>query len=134
MMATRFQARRRARCSVRNSDSRGSGKRRKRKPLSSRRAASERFGDEVVVGAMLREPATALPAVRTALYVFGGCEATAARTSQIELGLVRSTVTGTRTRVRHTSKGLHACLRSTAMSLFDPFGERSEEHTSELQS
>src|SRR5688572_31830624 len=71
MMATRFHARRRVRCSLRNSDSSGSGKRSQRNPLASNRAASELVSDELFVEAMLRKPADVPPGDQGALYVFG---------------------------------------------------------------
>src|SRR4029078_12638351 len=52
-MAMRFQPRSRARCSLRNSASSGSGKRRKRKPFASNRDASELVVDELLICAMI---------------------------------------------------------------------------------
>src|ERR1044071_2865490 len=85
-IARRFHTRRRARCSARNSLSRGSGNLRKRKPLASRRAASPVLADEDFGCAMNSEPWKGLPASETALYVFGRRCATVARGTPSGLG------------------------------------------------
>src|SRR6185503_8448591 len=68
-MAMRFQPRSRARCSLRNSVSRGSGKRRKRKPFASKSEASELFGDGFLLYAM-PSCARGNPLSECAFYVF----------------------------------------------------------------
>ena len=112
MMAMRFQTRSRVRCSVRNSVSSGSSKRRKRKPFASRRAASEVLGDEFFVSA-IRPSLRGSLKDETALYVFGRRGASrATHQPWIWAVSVRVRLAGVFTRVRQTSSGLHACLRT----------------------
>src|SRR5262245_40153409 len=87
-MARRFHTRSRARCSERNSLSIGSGKRKKRNPPASRRAASELLAAEFLAGAIRPNPAPPdhrrVSLSKDALYVFG-CRGARPRSEHIGL-------------------------------------------------
>src|SRR5690349_24739457 len=89
MMAMRHHTRRRVRCSVRNPVSRGSSKRRKRKPFVSRRDASDEPGDEVFEGAIRAESLE-----MRLLCMCSAVAAQAARESALDQGRIRASLCG----------------------------------------